>query len=197
MEYIPVILLYVGIPLLIVRPFGVLIHELGHAAPALIITRGKVTAYVGSYGDTRKSFRLKLGRLEMWVSYNPLMWGMRGMCAHDDSPSINGHIIIILFGPLASFFLFLLACVCVSQFYPHGSVKLLLVALVLSSFIDTMNLLPYGPPVLLDDGTATDRDGVAIIEVNSKRPWRLYMVFSQKGSGMRRRIVWPCMLKWI
>ncbi|HVV04311.1 MAG TPA: M50 family metallopeptidase [Puia sp.] len=42
---------------IIVRIFTVLFHELGHAFAALLLTGGKVTIYVGSYGDPATTSR--------------------------------------------------------------------------------------------------------------------------------------------
>ncbi len=50
---------------LVIWPITVLLHELGHAIPALILTRQKVSIYIGSYGDPDKSLHFRIGLLEL------------------------------------------------------------------------------------------------------------------------------------
>jgi len=38
------------------------VHELGHAIPALLMTRDEVTIFIGSFGDPYESFHFKTGR---------------------------------------------------------------------------------------------------------------------------------------
>jgi hypothetical protein len=79
MLYFPIILLiFLGL-VLITRPVTVLLHELGHAIPAILLTRQKVTIYIGSHGDPKKSLKFKLGLLEGYFRYNPFDWN-RGLC---------------------------------------------------------------------------------------------------------------------
>lgn len=95
---IPVALL-LGVTFFIV----VTLHELGHAVPALIMTRGDVIIYIGSYGSSSRSFRISMGRrLTLICKYNPLLW-YRGCCfAPDYELSINQKIVFVAGGPLAS-----------------------------------------------------------------------------------------------
>lgn len=80
----------------------VTLHELGHAIPALLMTRDEVTIYIGSFGSPYRSFHLTIGRLELYCKYNPLLW-YKGCCLHsDDYLSINQRIWLVAGGPIAS-----------------------------------------------------------------------------------------------
>jgi len=96
--YLIFLLLFV----VILRPFSTLIHELGHGIPALLLTDKKVTLYLGSYGDPKESFRIQIGRLELFFNKNPFHWKI-GLCVLEQKTlSINKQIFIVLMGPLAS-----------------------------------------------------------------------------------------------
>jgi hypothetical protein len=47
----------------------VTLHELGHAIPALLMTKDEVTIYIGSIGSPYNSFHLAIGRLEFYCKY--------------------------------------------------------------------------------------------------------------------------------
>ena len=74
MQYLPGIFFGLFLLVVITRPFTVLFHELGHAIPAMLMTKQGATVYVGSYGDKKQSFQLALGGLEIWFRYNPFKW---------------------------------------------------------------------------------------------------------------------------
>jgi hypothetical protein len=80
----------------------VTLHELGHALPALLMTREDVTIYIGSMGDPYKSFHISFGRLELYCKYNPILW-YKGCCyATDYYLSIDQRILLTAGGPIAS-----------------------------------------------------------------------------------------------
>jgi hypothetical protein len=80
----------------------VTLHELGHAIPALLMTRDEVTIYIGSIGSPYNSFHLTIGRLEFYCKYNPLLW-YKGCClCSDDYLSIDQRIWFVAGGPIAS-----------------------------------------------------------------------------------------------
>ena len=88
----------------------VLFHELGHALPVLATPRALATVYIGSFGDTRQSFGFRVGRLRIWIRYNPFLW-FRGMCRPGGASfTINQQIRYVMAGPLASVLLGLFAC---------------------------------------------------------------------------------------
>ncbi|MBK8341854.1 MAG: M50 family metallopeptidase [Bacteroidetes bacterium] len=55
MDYFPVILLFFALLVFITRTFTVLFHELGHAIPAILMSKKAVTIYIGSYGDPKRA----------------------------------------------------------------------------------------------------------------------------------------------
>lgn len=85
----------------LLRSLTTLFHEMGHAVPALLFTREKVEVFVGSYGDLSNSLQLNLGRLKLYLKWNPFDWKL-GMCRHSGGMAIWQHLITILGGPLAS-----------------------------------------------------------------------------------------------
>ncbi|MCH8904747.1 MAG: hypothetical protein IIA45_12645, partial [Bacteroidetes bacterium] len=85
---------------IILRPFTVLFHELGHGITALLLTKEKVTLYIGSYGDPKNSFKFSLGRLEFFIKYFSVLWEI-GLCVHQSKNiPLNRQILITLFGPI-------------------------------------------------------------------------------------------------
>lgn len=160
MEYFPVILLMLIVLVLITRPFTVLFHELGHAIPAIILTKQKVAIYIGSYGDPNKSLHFNVGLLEVWFKYNPFSWRL-GLCVPSSKQiSINKQIIYTLTGPLTSFAIAAIACYFTFTYDLHGVVKLILVIFLGSSIFDLfVNLTPRAIPIKLYDGKLAYNDG--------------------------------------
>jgi hypothetical protein len=103
MQYLPPIFLGLFILVIITRPFTILLHELGHAIPLMLMTKKGASVYVGSYGDKKHSLVITLGNLDIWFRYNPIKWH-GGLCvpkAHEIS--LNKQIIYILSGAIFSF----------------------------------------------------------------------------------------------
>lgn len=103
MEIITGIGIAIGGILLVVllRSLTTLFHEMGHALPALLFTKKDVEVFVGSYGDLNKALKLELGRLKLYLKWNPWDWKL-GMCRHAGNMTIWQEMITILGGPLAS-----------------------------------------------------------------------------------------------
>lgn len=160
MEYFPLILLYFALLVLITRPFTVLFHELGHAIPAILMTRKTVSIYIGSYGDPKKSLHFSIGLLDVWFKYNPFSWQL-GLCVPSAKQiSINKQIIYTLTGPLASFVIAIVACYFTFAYDFHSFLKLILFIFLGSSIFDLfVNLTPRTAPVKLYDGRLTYNDG--------------------------------------
>lgn len=149
--------------LCVTRPLTSLFHELGHAIPAIILTRKKVSVYVGSHGDPKKSLHINLGLLEIWFKYNFLDWYL-GLCIPSDKEvSINKRIIYILSGPFASIIVACLASYFAFAYDWHGAVKLIMIVFVCSAIIDLFtNLIPNSNPIVLFDGDITYNDGYSL-----------------------------------
>lgn len=160
MLYFPIILLMLIGLVLITRPLTVLFHELGHAIPAVLLTRQKVTIYIGSYGDPGKSLKLSFGFLIIFFRYNPFAWRL-GLCVPSAKAiSINKQIVYILCGPLTSLIIGITACYFTFAYDLHGLLKLLLVMFLGSSTVDLLvNLIPNPKPIALYDGKITHNDG--------------------------------------
>lgn len=140
-------------------PFIVLTHELGHAIPAMLLTKESVTVYIGSYGDSRKSLRLRLGRLVLWFRVGTF-W-RTGLCvAQTQHLSQSGQLLFILGGPLASSILAGFACYVAFAFELHGALKLYIVVFSLVALFDlVVNLVPRSAAVPIPGGGRIYNDG--------------------------------------
>jgi len=163
MQYFPLLLLILIGLVLITRPFTVLFHELGHAIPAILLTKQKVTIYIGSYGDPNKSVKLNFGLLTILFRYNPFAWRL-GVCVPSaKSISINRQIAYTLTGPIASLIVATIACYFAFAYDLHGFLKLFLIVFLGSAFLDLLvNLIPNGTPIKLYDGGITYNDGYSL-----------------------------------
>lgn len=152
-----------GVAILIVaHPITVLLHELGHAIPALIFTRKKVTVYIGSYGETTKSFRFKIGLLELWFR-KTLFW-KTGMCVPSSTEmSLLKKILFILGGPIASLTIAGITSYFVFKYDMHGALKMIIAFFTLCSIFDFFsNIIPSSVPQALPNGQATYNDGAKL-----------------------------------
>ncbi|UAY53358.1 M50 family metallopeptidase [Ferruginibacter albus] len=124
--------------------FVTLLHELGHAIPALIFTKKPVEIYLGSYGDKKQSISLTIGRLSIWLRYIPLKW-RGGLCiAETKNLSTFQQIIYILGGPLFSLIIAVLFCWWAFYEDQHGAIKLICLFIAVVSLISFIsNLIPH------------------------------------------------------
>ncbi len=160
MQYFPLILLFFALLVFIMRPFTVIFHELGHAIPAILMTRQTVSIYIGSYGDPKRSLHFNIGLLDVWFKYNPFSWQL-GLCVPSAKQiSINKQITYILTGPLASITIATFACYFTFAYELHGFLKLIIVVFLGSSIYDLLvNLIPSSTPIQLYDGGLIYNDG--------------------------------------
>jgi hypothetical protein len=156
----PFILLVCFILFAITWPLTTLLHELGHGIPSLLFTRKPVTLYIGSYGVKKGSVSIKLGRLRIYLKYNPFAW-WKGLCLFEnDTLRLYQQVIILVAGPAASLLVSTVCCYFAFSFDLHGSIKLILVALVFSSLMDLyFNIIPREEPITLADGRLAFNDG--------------------------------------
>ena len=87
----------------------IMLHELGHAIPTLILTRKKVTIFIGPNRDPGINFRI--GLLTFCFTKQPLYWAIAGLCQPSAFSRIQIQIIYILCGPLVSL------AIAISTFY--------------------------------------------------------------------------------
>lgn len=147
---------------IITRPITVLFHELGHAIPAILLTRQKVTIYIGSYGDPANSIKVKIGLLEAWFKWNPF-WKC-GVCVPSASEvPVNKRLLYTVTGPLASLFMAFVGAYLIFRFDLHGSLKLAIVFFFGSAIFDLLvNIIPNEMPIKLYNGEVTYNDGYAL-----------------------------------
>jgi Flp pilus assembly protein TadD len=160
MEYYPFILLFLALIVLIIRPFTILFHELGHAILAILMTKQSVSIYIGSYGDPKNSFHIKVGLLHIWFKYNLFSW-QSGICVPSAKQiPINKQIAYTLAGPLTSFLIAIFACYFTFIYDLHGFFKFIFTVFFASSIIDLfVNLIPNSTPIILYDSTIIYNDG--------------------------------------
>lgn len=166
MDYFPVILLFFALLVSITRTFTVLFHELGHAIPAILMSKKAVTIYIGSYGDPKKSWHFKLGLLEVWFKYNPFLWRL-GLCIPSATQmSINKQIIYILTGPLTSLMMAIVAYYFTLTDDVNSFLRIILIIFIGSSILDLLiNLIPNSNPIKLYDGSFAFNDGYRLLEL--------------------------------
>ncbi len=161
-----VVVIVILLLLFLVRPFTVIIHELGHAIPALLFTRENVDVYIGSYGESNQTFSLNIGRLSIFFKYIPFLWKI-GLCSHSNNHlSFFKLLIIILGGPLISLVIGLSAFYVAVAYDLHGILKTLSFAIMLSAIFDFyINLYPDKVPIHLSNGSTIYNDGESLIRL--------------------------------
>lgn len=145
------------------RPIIVFLHELGHAIPALLITKEKVSIYIGSYGDPSQSLKFTIGLLEIWFKYNPFN-RKGGVCVPSGKIiSINKKIIYILSGSITSVIIPLIMCYFTFLFDLSGIMKFLITAFLGFSVLHLLiDLIPSDKEIKLYNGKVVFNDGYAL-----------------------------------
>jgi len=163
MEYFLPILFIVFSVLLVIRPLTILCHELGHAIPAMLLTRKAVTVYLGAYGNADKCFKLTIGKLTFFVLHNPLQW-RGGLCVPSATEiSRTQQIIFILSGPLVSFIIGGVAVYFTFNENIEGFLKLFCILSMSSALLDAYVNLRVNPvPIRLANGSITYNDGYSL-----------------------------------
>ena len=150
----------------ICRPLTVLLHELGHAIPALLLTAAKTSIYIGSYGDEENSRRISIGKLEIWFRYNLLEW-KQGLCIpHAKKVTVNRQIIYTICGPLTSLLVAITLLYLAFVFDCSALLTFVLLTFLVSAVIDLVtNLRPNPVPIKLHSGTIVYNDGYALLKL--------------------------------
>lgn len=161
---------YILLILLVVRPTTVLLHELGHGLAALLVAKGPVTLFFGTYGDTEKGFNVRIGRLHCYFSSGIYLQGA-GLCVlQPQELSIPRQMFYTIMGPMAS----LLAL----PFFIHQAtdpatdegIARLCTFFALSCGLDLIvNLFPREEAIRLKDGTQVYNDGRSLLNLLSVR----------------------------
>jgi tetratricopeptide (TPR) repeat protein len=165
-DYFPGWVLLIPLFVLILRPFIVLLHELGHAIPAIIMTKEIVSIYIGSFGDSKKSFQLKGGLLVVWISKNPFSW-THGYCVSKSKEfSLNKQLIFTLTGPFMSLIISVISSYFILFHDLSGLLKLILLIVLASSLIDFFwSIIPRSKPINRENGKWLYNDGFQIKEL--------------------------------
>jgi tetratricopeptide (TPR) repeat protein len=144
-----------------VIPFIVLFHEMGHAIPGMLFSRKPTIVFIGSYGNTKHAFKMRLGLLTIWLRYNPFKWS--GGCSLIDEVNLTRgqKIVCVLGGPLFSVLMTLLICFIVFLLDMHGAIKLLCVFAAGYALVDLYkNLKPSS--FITPEGKYLQSDGASL-----------------------------------
>lgn len=160
MDYFPIILITLILLLAFTRVITVAIHEMGHALAGLILLRGNISIYIGSYGDPKKGIHFRIGRLKVHFKYNPLLWNY-GLCVSNPTQTtLLRHYLVTLAGPLASLITTFICLFLLIDPHPHSAIKIMAIFLFFSSVLDFLqNIRPDENPIVLHDGSITYNDG--------------------------------------
>jgi len=147
---------------------NVFLHELGHAIPILFWSKKKVTLYIGSLGDPTRSFALHIGRMDVYLKYNPFLW-MRGMCQPGERMPVNKRIFYTAAGPLVSLLVTLTCLLILKAMTPDASQKVVLVTItVISGSIVLSSAIPRGKWHGTYSGKAVRNDMAQMVQL-----WKL------------------------
>lgn len=152
--------------MLVIRSVSVFIHEMGHAIPALLFTKGKVEVYIGSYGEKNTGWRFSLGRLTIYFKYNPFLW-QGGICFHHQRlHSVAKNLIITLMGAVASVVVGVLLVYGVFVIEAGYWVTLIALMFLVSTVIDLFaNLIPNFNPIKIASGAFVYNDGAQLLMI--------------------------------
>lgn len=160
------ILFLLGFSFIIIQPLTTLVHELGHAIPALVFTKENVKIFIGSYGDPNEGVAIRIFRLEIYFKYNLKLWN-HGLCSYGNTGTgINKNILIILLGPLVSIIFGVLVCYYTFDNYDDGRIKFLGLIIFGSSILDFyFNIKPNPEPFKLFNGDLIYNDGQQLLKL--------------------------------
>ncbi|QHI35097.1 TPR repeat-containing protein YrrB [Kordia antarctica] len=169
-----------AICLLVFQRLIIIIHEFGHAISALLNSTGKVTVYLGSYGDEEKSFRFKIKRLECFFKYNIFAW-KGGLCVpHGKNVSWKSSVLISVFGPLTTLLLGSITCIVLLFFEINLLAKMILFAFAFSCILDFIfNIIPRKRQIKLHDGSFVYNDGKRLTYL-----WSIRNMYDEMNEAM-------------
>lgn len=168
------------ISLFVFRTLIIIFHEFGHAFAALYHSDEKVSVYIGSYGNQKKSLCFQKGRLECFIKYNVFRWN-GGLCIpHGKKITWKGRFLISLFGPLTTLILGLLTGI--SLFFIQNNLLFFIVLAFSFSCISDFfyNIFPRTRQIQLHDGTFTNNDGKQLVHLwNIRKVYEAYTKASE------------------
>lgn len=138
----------------------VLLHELGHAIPALIFTRKPISIFIGSYGDKVNSVNLKIGLLKVWFNKNPIKLYRSGVCIPEKRPDkYYQNLIFIAFGSIFPVIIAATLCYTVYHLGLNHFLKTASLVLFLLTVYGLYNLWPNKKTLNIAGGNITYKDG--------------------------------------
>ena len=163
-------ILLILICFLFLRWATVLLHELGHAIPAILFTGEKATIYIGTYGDPARSIKCSLGKVELWLRYDLFFW-RNGVCIPARVPmSLRHQMIFVAGGPIASILVAVAAFFAAVHFAADVQFRQLSVCFCASAIYDVIaNLIPSKKQIKLHNGRVTYNDGEALLRLWKRR----------------------------
>ncbi len=123
------------------RPIIVILHELGHAIPALVFTKGKVIINIGDIIDEGNNWTLEFSRSKFIFNYRKLFLGGGFVTSDVNDVEKWQYVIIILGGPLFSFFVGLVSFYLSMYYDIHGALKIIFLFILCLALFDFMAIL--------------------------------------------------------
>jgi len=175
----------------LMRPVTTMLHELGHAIPALLFTKGPVSMIIGVPDKLPEEPLIRIARLKLWITKDPLKW-LGGYCSHEAAPRRWQHAIILVGGVAFSLTIAVTVAYWAFKVDLHGFIRTLLLLLAISTIVDIfINLIPSRYPIRLPDGRITFNDGAQFRWLFSKVPlmeqWKLAV---EHSSAQRYDAAW-------
>ncbi len=150
--------------MLIAYPLITLFHELGHALPALLFTKGPVSVVYGYQGKTMRG--LRMGRLTLFAHWSFADW-RHNFCTYDTEPTTKWQQAAITLGGAVLPLLAATSFAMLSWFL-HWHIAALGIGLGLSCMAlisAVFNLWPDSQPIIQPDGAYQFNDGYKLLQL--------------------------------
>lgn len=152
-----------------IRIVVIIFHEAGHAVAMRILTKGKVTVYLGSHGDQAKSRNIKMGPYDIWIFRSMLKW-KGGLCVPEvRNSSDRSRMIYVAAGPVATLLLSLVVLIVLLLTRASGLPGTILLLFCLwSAYSFCQNLFVQSSGVSANGGII-ESDGALVRKLMEKR----------------------------
>ncbi|SEA59613.1 hypothetical protein SAMN05421743_10652 [Thalassobacillus cyri] len=124
-----------------VAPLGILIHELGHAIPAVLLGRGEAVLHIGTGSVV---IRAKWGKFQLRVYRLFFLGGHTESCCNESFNRWQKGV-VSLGGPCLNLFVFLLS-------YSFLRIEWLHIFMLYNLYLAVFNLIPYSWKGKYSDG---------------------------------------------
>lgn len=147
---------------LTLRSLTTFFHEMGHAIPALLFTKGDVIVFIGTYQDLSGSFSLRIGRLHIYFRLNLFNWEI-GLCSYKKPRLVWQELLITLGGPIASLLIAIpLFSLVLTQNFSDIPLTIVLIFVVAAAIDFFVNIYPSSKAIQMHNGVTTYNDGYQI-----------------------------------